>query len=51
MVENEYTKREKARGVRFIYKTFITLETIINKFERLWHNLMENKKDTGMSDK
>ena len=53
MAENKYTKREreKTREVRFIYKTFICLETIINKFERLSHNLMEDEKDAGMSDK
>ena len=43
--------REKTGEVRFIYKTFICLETISNKFERLSHNFIENKKDTGMSDK
>ena len=51
MAENEYTKREKTGKVQFIYKTFIYLETIINKFERLSHNLRENKKEAGMSDK
>ena len=51
MAENEYTKREKTGEVRFIYKTFIRLETIINKFERFSHNLIENKKEAGMSDK
>ena len=51
MAQNEYTKREKTGKVRFIYKTFIYLETIINKFERLSHNLKENKKEAGMSDK
>ena len=51
MARNEYTKREKTGEVRFIYKTFICLENIINKFERLSHNLMENKKEAGMSDK
>ena len=45
MAENEYTKREKTGEVRFIYKTFIRLETIISKFERLSNNLMESKKD------
>ena len=51
MAKNEYTKREKTGAVRFFYKTFICLENIINKFERLSHNLMENKKEAGMSDK
>ena len=51
MAENDYIKREKTVEVQFIYKTFICLEMIINKFERLLHNLMENKKDAGMSDK
>ena len=37
--------------VRYIYKTFICLETIINKFERLSHSLMQNEIDAGMSDK
>ena len=37
--------------VRFIYKTFICLETITNKFERLPRNMVENEKDAGMSDK
>ena len=31
MAENEYAKREKNGEVRFIYKIFICLETIINK--------------------
>ena len=35
--------------VRFIYKNLIYLENIVNKFERLSHNLMENKKEAGMS--
>ena len=51
MAKNEYTNREKAGKVRFVYKTFICLKNIINKFERLSHNLMENKKEAGMSDK
>ena len=51
MAKNEYTKKEKTGEVRFIYITFICLETIINKFERLSGNLMENKKEAGMSDK
>ena len=51
MAKNEYTKTEKTGKVRFIYKTFIYLENIINKFERLSHNLMKNKKEAGMSDK
>ena len=51
MAKNEYTKKDKTGEVRFIYKTFICLETINNKFEKLSHNLMENKKNAGMSDK
>ena len=51
MTENNYTKREKNGEVRFIYKTFICLEIIISKFDRFSHNLMENKKESGMSDK
>ena len=51
MAKNEYTKREKTGEVRFIDKTFICLGSIINKFERLSHKLIENKKDAGMSDK
>ena len=57
MAENKYTKRWKTGEVRFIYKTyktyktFICLEIIIDKVERLSHNLMENKKNAGMSDK
>ena len=43
--------REKTKKVRFIYKTFICLETINNKFETISHNLMENKKDAEMSEK
>ena len=39
----------KTGKVRFIYKTFICLENILNKFERLSHNLMENKKEAGVS--
>ena len=50
-MNEEYTKREKTGEVQFIYKTFICLETIINKFQRLLYNLMENKKNAGMSDK
>ena len=44
MDQNEHTKREKTEKVQFISKTFICFENIINKFERLYHNLMENKK-------
>ena len=44
-------KRDKTRKVRFIYKTFICLENIINKIKRLSQNLMENKIEAGMSDK
>ena len=51
MTENKYTKREKTGEVQFIYKTFICLKTIFNKLERLSHNLIENKKDAGMSHK
>ena len=51
MAKNEVTKRQKTGEVRFFYKTFICLENIVNKFERLSHNLMENKKEEGMSDK
>ena len=51
IAKNEYTKREKIGEVQFIYKTFICLENIINKFERLSHNVMENKKEAVMSDK
>ena len=51
MAKNEYTKREKTGEVWFIYKPFICLENIINKFERLSHNFMENENEAGMSDK
>ena len=53
MAENEYTnkEREKTGEIRFIYKTFICLEIIITKFERILHSLMENKTDAGMSGK
>ena len=51
MAENEYTKRVKIGECRLIYKIFICLEAIINKFEKLLHSLPENKKDIGMSDK
>ena len=50
MAQNQCTKREKTGEVRFIYKTFICLENIINKFERISQNFME-KKELGMSDK
>ena len=50
MAKNEYTKREKTGEVCFIY-TLICLENITDKFERLLHNLMDNKKEAGMSDK
>ena len=46
---NEYTKREKTGEVRFDLKTFICQENAINKFKRLSINLMENKKEAGMS--
>ena len=51
MAKNEYTKRQKAEEVRFTNKTFICLENIINKSDRLSHNLMENKKEAGMGGK
>ena len=51
MAENKYTKREKTGEIWFICKTFICLDIRINKFESLSHNLMENKKDAGMSGK
>ena len=51
LAKNEYTKREKTGEVWFIYKTFICLENITNKSERLSHNLMEKKKEARMSDK
>ena len=51
MAENEYTKREKTGEVRFIYKTFTWLKTIINKFDRIWYNLIENKEDAEICDK
>ena len=34
MTENEYTKRAKTGEVRFIYKTFICLETKNSKKEK-----------------
>ena len=42
-------RERKLWEVRFIYKNLIYLENIVNKFERLSHNLMENKKEAGMS--
>ena len=51
MAKNEAPKREKPGEFRLIYKTFICLEAIINKFEKLLHNLPENEKDIRMSDK
>ena len=42
-------QREKTGEVQFIYKTFICLENIVNKFERPSHNILENKKEAGMS--
>ena len=47
MAENENTKRKKTGEVRLVYKTFIGLETIIHKFERLSYKLMEIKKKQG----
>ena len=47
MAKNEYTKREKTGEVWFIYKTFICLENIINKFERLSQNGWKIKKKQG----
>ena len=44
-------KRERTGEVPFIYKTFIFLENIVNILERLSHNLVENEKEAGMSDK
>ena len=35
--------------VRFINKTLICLENIVNNFERLSDNLMEDKKEAGKS--
>ena len=49
MAMNEYTIRE--RKLSKFDLTFICLENIISKSERLSHNLMENKKKAGMSDK
>ena len=50
-------EREKIGEVRLFYETLICklcnyfdCKTVVNKFERLSHNLMENKKDTGMSN-
>ena len=50
MAKNKERKREKTGEVRFIYNTFICLENIVNKFKRFSHNLMENKKEAGMSE-
>ena len=46
-----HKEREKTEEFRFIYKTIICFETTNNKFERLSHNLMENIKNAGMSNK
>ena len=51
MVKNGSTKREKTGEVRFTCKTFLYLESIVNKFERFSQNLMENKKEAGMGYK
>ena len=51
MAQNQYTNRDKTGEVPFIYKTFICLENIINDFERLLYNLVENKKEAMISDK
>ena len=50
MAQNECTKREKTRKVRFMKKTFICLENVIKKFARISHNLMEKKKQGGATN-
>ena len=45
------TQRERKLGKFDSFTRLSFVWTIINKFERLLHNLMENKKDAGMSDK
>ena len=52
MAENEYTKSERKlrKFVSFTRLSFVSRPLLI-KFERLLHNLMENIKDAGMSDK
>ena len=46
-----HKEQEKTEEVCFIYKTVICFQTTTNKFERLSHNLMENKEDAEMNDK
>ena len=52
MAENEYKKSERKLR-KFVSFTRLSLVSrpLLNKFERLSHNLMENIKDAGMSDK
>ena len=45
------TQRERKLGKFDSFTRLSFVWNIINKFERLLHNLMENKKDAGMSDK
>ena len=51
MAQNQCTKREKTGEVRFMYKTFICLENIINKFERISQNFMKKKKQGWATNK
>ena len=51
MAQNECTKNEKTGEVRFILKTCICSENIINKFKRLSHNLIEDKKQGCATNK
>ena len=47
----EWIHRDRTGEVWFILKTFIGLENMINKSERLSNYLMENKKKEGKKDK
>ena len=48
MTENEYTKREKTGEVRFIYKTFICLETKNSKKEKIQGWVINKKKASNV---
>ena len=52
MAKNEYTKSERKlrKFVSFTRLSFVSRPLIIN-LKRLSHNLTENIKDAGMSDK
>ena len=52
MDQNEREReRDRTGEIRFRNKTFVCLENMINKFERLSQNLTGNEKKAGMSHK